>query len=320
MSAFQGVNQANNRPLRGAVVGVGYLGNFHAQKYKALAERLGFEFFGVCDLFAPQAEKIGKELGVYFTDKPESLLGKVDFVTIATTTSSHYQMAKLFLSHGIHVNVEKPMTATVSEGKELLHLAEQRGLLLTVGHSERFSPVFAELKSQIQGPSYYELQRHAPYKERGADVSVVHDLMIHDLDLLLNLQQGEITKISAKGGRVISPTLDWLTAQISFATGQMAVVSVSRLAPEMTRTLKVNCTQTSLLANFQTGDLEIGRVTRDKLFVIDKKTLGRGDNLLLETENFILSLQGKARALVPGHDGLRALELAERIIERAGQQ
>jgi len=306
--------------LRGAVIGVGYLGTFHAQKYKALCSSLDFDFVGVCDLFEPQAKKVGGDLGVPYFTSPEQLIGKVDFVSIATTTPTHFKMAELFLKAGVHVNVEKPMTVTSHEADKLVSMAREKNLKLGVGHSERFSPVYAALKSKMKAPLYFELQRHAPFKARGAEVSVVHDLMIHDLDLLLDLNPSGIKVVSASGGKVVSDTLDWITAAFEFADGKKAFISVSRLASVMTRTVKVFENKNIIIGNFQSGELEFGagKGSASPEFVYALEAVGKGDNLLLETENFILSLQGKADLKVSGLAGKRALELAEEVITMAG--
>ena len=140
--------------LRGAVIGVGYLGNFHAQKYRDLSRGIfkdKIEFIGVCDLNKLQAEKIASEFSVQAFSDPKDLIGKVDLVSIVTITPKHYELAKMFLENGIHVNVEKPMTVKVSEAQELVALAKKKGMTLCVGHSERFSPAFRELRTDQRG-------------------------------------------------------------------------------------------------------------------------------------------------------------------------
>ncbi len=197
--------------LRAAVVGVGYLGNFHAQKYKTLSqkEEMNLEFVGVCDLSASQVEKAAGELGVQAFLKPEMLVGKVDAVTISTITPTHYELTKFFLENKIHVNVEKPLCLKSSEAEYLVKLAKINGLVLCVGHSERFNPVFSELKTVIPRPRFLEFNRYAPFKLRGSDVSVLHDLMIHDLDLMLAMDSSPSRLVSAQAGKIATKTYDW---------------------------------------------------------------------------------------------------------------
>lgn len=293
--------------LRAAVVGVGYLGNFHAQKYKAHSQVLPVDLLYVCDANPEQAKKIASELSVQAVTSPEELIGKVDLVTVASTTTTHYELAKLFLNNNIHVNVEKPMTVTTNQATELIEIAKANNLKLAVGHSERFSPVFKEIKIRMKNPMSFELSRHAPYKARGADVSVLHDLMIHDLDLLFNLDPSSYEISFAQGSKHISPTLDWATVGFRFQSGRSAVISVSRLAQAMTRTLRVSCEKQNLFGNFQSGDIEISGSSAEVI------NAGKSDNLLVETEVFIRSVSEDAPLQVKGDDGLKALQAVEKI-------
>ena len=227
--------------LRTAVVGVGYLGQFHAQKHKALttgAWSTQAEFVGVCDLNATQAEKIAQDLGVKAFTRPQDLIGKVDAVTVASITPAHYELTKMFLEAGIHVNVEKPITVNVSEAQELIALAKKKNVILTVGHSERFSPVFTRLRELVINPLYVELFRHAPFKPRGAEVSVLHDLAIHDVDLALNLcapqlsDTRDVTVTHAAGSRLATQQLDWSQFSLAFAgVKAKALVPIGSIGP-----------------------------------------------------------------------------------------
>lgn len=307
------------KKLRGAVVGVGYLGNFHAQKYKALSSELDFEFVGVCDFNPEQAQKIAEALGTKVIGSLEQLVGLVDFATVATTTPAHFKVAKFLLENGINVNVEKPMTVTVAEGEALLKLAEAQNLHLAVGHSERFSPVFAEIKKRSQSQRHIELQRHAPFKARGAEVSVVLDLMVHDLDLMLSLEAGEPKILQAQMGQMMGGSPDWVRASFLFPSGCTADIFVSRLAPTMTRVLKVIEDKLILIGDFQTGEVQVGLAQNGDQFLYETIAAGKGDNLLLETKNFVRALQGLESLEVTGRDGLRVLALAEKVVAVATQ-
>jgi predicted dehydrogenase len=304
--------------MRGAVVGVGYLGTFHAQKYKALAQELNFEFVGVCDAHEPQAKKVAHDLKVASFNRPDELIGKVDFVTISTSTPFHFEIAKLFLNNGVHVNVEKPMTVTAGEAEELIGLANKNSLKLAVGHSERFAPLFSAMRGSSKVPQYLELQRHAPYKSRGAEVSVILDLMIHDLDLMLAMDSSKPTLVGAAHGCLVSPSPDWAIADFQFASGLHAHISVSRVASVMSRSLKIVENGLVQIGNFQTGELEVGRLSSDNQFLPQyiSPAPGKGDNLLLETRNFIKSIQGNETLVVDGTAGLRALALAEEVFKK----
>jgi predicted dehydrogenase len=306
--------------LRGAVVGVGYLGNFHAQKYRDLSKSTfagKIEFIGVCDANKEQANKVALEVGVKAYFRPEDLIGQVDLVTIAAATSSHYSLAKLFLQNGVHVNVEKPMTVRVEEADELIALSQSKGRVLCVGHSERFNPAYREMMGQLKKPLYAELARHAPYKARGADVSVVHDLMIHDLDLLLKMDSGPFELSEVSGGRFISPSLDWAAATLSFSSGFKARLSASRMAPTLTRQLRVVCRDQSFDVNLQTGDLVISeKVSGEVALKQTAKNCGKGDNLMLETEAFFQAALAEKKPFITGVDGRSALALAEAIVQQ----
>ena len=307
------------KKLRTAVVGVGYLGRFHAQKYKQLESELPIELAAVCDLNAEQAKKVGDELGVPSFSNPRDLLAQgLHAVTIATVTRSHFEMARMFLEHGIHCNVEKPMTVTVAESETLLRLADEKELRLCVGHSERFNPAFQKAHELIKNPHVIELTRHAPYKSRGADVSVIHDLMIHDLDLLRTLVPNELTLTQAQGGKLISPSLDWAQAVFQFGGSRQATISVSRVAPVMTRTLRILGARESVLCDLQTGEVQWAQFQNPEAPVIQTLQTGKGDNLLSETRAFVQAVLGvpATAPCVPGVDGLRAMEWVHRLMDR----
>lgn len=305
--------------LRAAVVGVGYLGNFHAQKYKALSEKPEFntELVGVCDLNLAQSQKVAEALKVQAYSKPEDLIGKVDVVTIATITPAHFAMSELFLRNGIHVNVEKPICLSSSDAEKLVALAKSKKLTLCVGHSERYNPAFRELRQNLKKPSFLELNRYAPFRSRGSDVSALHDLMIHDLDLMLALDSSECRLLSAQHGKLVTTTQDWCSASFEFASGMRAQINISRLAKEMTRTIRALDTESLWIANLQTGELEQtkGGGPEENPVTHQIHNTGRGDNLLTETENFLRAVQGQSHEAIMGEDGVKALKWVEKILQ-----
>jgi predicted dehydrogenase len=310
--------------MRTAVVGVGYLGNFHAQKYKALssgAEPL-CQFVAVCDLNENQVNKVAGDLGVKAVTRPQDLIGLVDAVTIATITPTHFELAKLFLENGIHVNVEKPICLKTSEAEILVQLAEKKNLTLCVGHSERYNPAYQELCKSIKNPEFIEFNRYAPFKLRGSDVSVLHDLMIHDIDLMLAMDSTPYQLVSAQAGKMVTKTYDWCSASFRFDSGLFCQINSSRLAKEMIRAVRAIDQQTIWIANLQTGDL-------DKTFAVDHPehpvgmsvvNVGRGDNLLTETEAFLKSIKKIKTTAVTGRDGMKALKVVDQIIAHLGSQ
>lgn len=305
------------KKLRGAVVGVGYLGNFHAQKYQ---NNPNVELVGVCDAFPAQADKIATALGVKAYHNPQDLIGQVDLVTIAASTLSHYEIAKLFLNNGVHVNVEKPITATVPQAEELVALAQKNNLKLAVGHIERFNPSVIEFKKHLKNPTTIELIRTAPYKSRGADVSVLHDLMIHDLDMLLWLTGSDIESMTASGTKLVSKELDTASLTVKMKNGVHGIITVSRVATNAQRSVRATQPDCTLFA--LTGTHELEKVEKgpggDELVKVTKWTVTKEDALQKETDAFIDAVLNNKNPVVTGLDGLRALKAIEdvqRLIE-----
>ncbi len=304
----------SNNKLRAAVVGVGYLGTFHAQKYK---NNPHVELIGVCDAFAAQADKVAQELGVQSFHNPKDLLGLVDLVTISTSTLNHFEVAKLFLQNGVHVNVEKPITATIPQAEELVALAQSHNLKLAVGHIERFNPSVNELKKHMKAPKLIELVRTATYKTRGADVSVLHDLMIHDLDLLYWLSGSEIETIMASGSILISAELDSCTASFKMKNGVLGIITVSRVSSAAQRSVRIVQDDCTLFANTGIHSLEKiekgDGLTADSLVKITQWTVDKADALQKETDAFIDSVLNNKAPVVSGLDGLKALRAVEAV-------
>ncbi|XGC82094.1 Gfo/Idh/MocA family protein [Bdellovibrio bacteriovorus] len=299
--------------LRGAVIGVGYLGNFHAQKYK---NNPNVELVGVCDHFPAQADKIAAELGVKSFHKPEDLLGQVDLVTIAASTLSHYELAKKFLQNGVHVNVEKPITATVPQAEELVALAQKNNLKLAVGHIERFNPSVLEVKKHLKNPKVIELNRMATYKTRGADVSVLHDLMIHDIDMLFFLSGSEIESMIGTGSKLVSKELDTASVTFKMKNGVVGIINVSRVSSGMQRSVRVIQEDNTIFALTGTHELEKvekGNGTPDELVKITKWTVNKEDALQKETDAFIDAVLNNKNPVVTGLDGLKALKAIEDV-------
>ena len=180
------------KTLRSAVIGVGYLGRFHAQKYKSIPN---VELVAVSDLDESRSREVAKELGVNSVPDYTSLKGKVDIVSVAASTQSHFKIAKWCLENGISVFVEKPITTTSEEAQILCHLAQEKSLVLQVGHIERFNPAMVSAREVLHNPLFIEVHRLAPFTLRGADVNVVLDLMIHDLDVILSLVRSPVKLI-----------------------------------------------------------------------------------------------------------------------------
>jgi predicted dehydrogenase len=305
--------------LRAAVVGVGHLGKFHAQKYKMIPEA---ELVGVCDRSREQADKIAGELQVQaFTDARE-LLGKVDAVTIAASTPSHFDLCSMFLESGVHVMVEKPITETSEQGARLCELADKKGVRLQVGHVERFNPALKAVRSKLLDPLFIECHRLAPFKIRSTEVDVVLDLMIHDLDVILSLVQSAPSKVSAVGTPVLTKKLDIANARIEFESGAVANVTASRVSQNTQRKFRVFQKAQYLSIDFQAGEVNLLTKTGewsegDIPLEHESHSMEKGDALLDETRDFVLSILENRPVVVSGWDGLKALRLAEEIIKDA---
>jgi predicted dehydrogenase len=303
------------RKVRTAVVGVGYLGRFHAQKHRALDN---VELVGVCDRDVARAQAVGTEVGAtVFTDCRE-LLGKVDAVTIAASTSEHFALARFFLEHDIHVLLEKPMTRTSAEAAVLCALAAERKLKLQVGHVERFNPALLAARATLTTVRFIECHRLAPFKGRGSDVNVILDVMIHDLDVILSLVDSAPTHVSAVGIPVLMDDIDIANARIEFANGAIANVTASRVSTTAQRRFRVF--QPNQYVSIDFGNGEVRRVTKDGEWREgatplreESWNLEKGDALLAETKAFIEAIVADQPCIVSGADGLAALELAETI-------
>jgi predicted dehydrogenase len=302
--------------LRTAVVGVGYLGRFHAQKYAALP---GSTLVGIADPNGEVRARVAAEFGVPAFADHRDLLGQVDAVSIAMPTSLHHAVARDFLAAGAHVLVEKPITVTSDEARELIDLARTRGLVLQVGHLERFNSVILAVAGSLRNPRFIESHRLAPFKPRGTDVSVVLDLMIHDIDLIQNVVRSPITSIDAIGAPVFTDEIDIANARIRFANGCVADATASRISMKTERKLRVFQEDAYLSIDLQQKVLttvrkgaaapagEMPRVD------IDEQSFEQGDALKAEIESFLQAVRTGTPPVVSGEDGLAALETAIRI-------
>jgi predicted dehydrogenase len=304
------------KPVRAAVVGVGYLGRYHAQKY-ARAGRA--ELVGVCDLNETAGRAVAAETGCPFFADHRELAGLVDAVSIAATTNAHHELSRFFLENGVHVLVEKPMTVTSAEAAELTRLAESGGLKLQVGHIERFNPALLAAREGLGRPSFIECHRLAPFTKRGADVNVVLDLMIHDLDVILSLVAASPVSISAVGIATLTDTIDVANARIEFDNGAIANVTASRASTRSERKFRVWQDQQYVSIDFGRGVVQKVQSRREwnegeSPLHQESWNLEKGDALADEIDSFLDAVQSGTDCVVSGRDGLAALELAEHIL------
>lgn len=304
-----------HQPLRAAVVGVGYLGAFHAEKYASLD---GVELVGVVDTNRERAEAIGRRHHAQPDVDYRSLFGRVDCVSLAVPTPEHFALAKALLDHDIDVLVEKPITTTAAEGRALVELAAVRGRILQVGHLERFNPAIRSLAGILTHPRFIECHRLAPFVDRGTEVDVILDLMIHDLDVILSVVKTELVRVEAVGVPVLSETADIANARLRFAGGVIANITASRVALKRERRIRFFQADTYVAVDY--GDRSI-RICRrvpaadggQPAITVEQQHFGDADPLFDEIEAFVLAVRNRTRPLVDGATAVRALEVAERV-------
>ena len=302
--------------IRAAVVGAGYLGRFHAQKY---ASEAGCRLVAVADPRPEAREALALELGTTAVADHRELLGKVDAVSVVTTTPAHFAIARDFLEAGAHVLVEKPITETVEQARELITIATRCGRILQVGHLERFNPAIVAAESELVGARFIDCQRLAPFKERGTDVNVVLDLMIHDIDIVQSIVGRPIESIDAVGTPVFSGAVDIANARLRFEGGCVANVTASRVSLKMERKLRVFRDDAYLSIDLQQRILTVIRKQATPPapgglpVAIDERSFEQGDALRAEIRSFLDCIATGRAPVVSGEDGLRALETAIRI-------
>jgi predicted dehydrogenase len=303
-------------PLRTAVIGVGYLGRFHAQKYAQLS---GSKLVGVVDANADARAKVAAELGTQAFGDYRELFGKVDAVSLAVPTPLHHSIGCELLRNGIDLLIEKPIATTVSEARELVDLAQQQGRVLQVGHLERFNPAVQAAAERLRTPRFVESHRLAPFKQRGTDVSVVLDLMIHDIDLIQELVGTPIESIDAVGATVFSGEIDIVNARLRFKGGCVANTTASRISLKQERKIRIFQDDAYLSVDMQQKILTVIRkkdqapVESPAQVSIEEESFDQGDALLAEIEAFLKAVRERSTPVVTGEDGLRALETAMKI-------
>ena len=307
----------NRQDIRAAVIGAGYLGRFHAQKWAALA---GCRLVAIADP-APEARAaVGAELGVRAVADWRELLGEIDAVSIATPTALHHAIARACLEAGLHVLVEKPITSTVEEAEDLIGRASRAGRVLQVGHLERFNAAVLAIEGIVTAPRFIETHRLAPFRQRGTDVSVVLDLMIHDIDLIQSIVRSPLDSVDAIGSSVFSSDLDIANARLRFASGCVANVTASRVSMKTERKLRLFQDDLYLSLDLQQKIVTVIRkgaqapdATGLPQVAIEEKTYEQGDALKAQIEAFADSIRTGRPPLVGGQAGLEALETATRI-------
>jgi len=302
--------------LKTAVIGVGYLGKFHAEKYATLEQS---DLIAVVDADAGTAQEIADKFGCQALTDYHELLGKVDAVSIAAPTTLHHQIARDFLEHETHVLIEKPITVTVDQADDLIELAITNDLMIQVGHLERFNAALMDLSGVLRKPTFIESHRLAPFNPRATDVNVVLDLMIHDIDIILDIVKSDIREIRASGTPVLTNSTDIANVRLEFENGCVANVTASRVSAKTERKMRIFQDDAYIAVDFHNRTLDIYRKGKKEMhpgipeIVSEKSTYENSDALKLEIIAFLDSINHGTPILVSGEDGRRALDAAIRI-------
>jgi predicted dehydrogenase len=301
--------------LRAGVIGVGHLGQHHARLYATLPE---VTLVGVMDRDQERGRMIAERFGARAFERVADLLNEVDVVSVAVPTSAHYVIAKACLEAGKHVLVEKPIAVAAAEARELVELAKANGSRLQVGHSERFNPILQLMRPHIRRPAFIECHRLGSYSQRGTDVDVVLDLMIHDIDLVLSFNPGAVEEVRAAGVPVFSSTIDIANARIQFQSGCVANLTASRVSLKKMRRLRLFQRDGYISMDFHTRQGMIGRRSIDQnhnpRIAVEEFKGHDGEPLKLQLESFLHSIRTGSSPVVSGEDGAAALAVAHQVL------
>lgn len=304
--------------VRLAIVGVGHLGRHHVRVAGSLP---GFALVGVHDHHDGRADEVAREAGIRVLRGPDAVAAEAQAVVIATPTTSHAELARLFLERGLDVLVEKPIASSTAEADGLVRLARARGRVLQVGHVERYNPAVEALLGRVRDPLLLEGHRLALFTPRSLDLDVVCDLMIHDLQIVTDLVRRPIVDIRASGAPILTPRLDIAHARIAFEGGCVANLTASRVSPERTRKLRVFEPDQYCEVDMHTRRVEAYRLQRGgngpPAIVQEEVPVEEADPLSRELEDFRRAVCTRGEPLVTGEVGRDALRLAERIVAAA---
>lgn len=305
--------------LHVGVIGTGYLGKFHAEKYGRIEE---VDLVGVVDIDRQKAEEVAEKLGTTPYVDYEELFGKVDAVSIVVPTPIHHSVARDFLKHDVDVLLEKPMTSTLEEADELIAIAASKGLIIQVGHLERYNPAVVSLRDIVKQPKFIESHRLSVYNSRGTDVSVVLDLMIHDIDLILNFVRSKIRNIHAAGIPVISDHVDIANARLEFESGCVANVTASRISAKNERKIRLFQRDAYISVDFAKSSINVVSPKNDAQENIipgmeaRESSFSKGDALEDEIRAFIKSVTNRETPEVSGKVGRDVLNIALSIMDQ----
>ncbi len=321
------------KELKVGIIGTGHLGRIHT---KLMKEVLRADLVGVYDLQTETAKKVAEEFGTKAFESLDDFLEQIDAVSIVATTSAHYDLIKKAFDKNVHVLVEKPITSTIEQAEEVVKIAEEKNLILQVGHIERFNAALLSLEKYHLDPKFIQTDRLAQFNPRGTDVAVVLDLMIHDIDIILSLIKSKVKEVRASGVAVVSDNIDIANARIAFENGAVANVTASRISQKKMRKMRMFQKDSYISVDFDSGVSEVFRLISPKDASLEHfltfGEMGVGENkksvvyeqpeikkvnaLKHEQQLFVNAVLDNNEPVVSGKDGLRALRVAEIILKK----
>ncbi|HOJ14591.1 MAG TPA: Gfo/Idh/MocA family oxidoreductase [Deltaproteobacteria bacterium] len=293
--------------LRVAVVGVGYLGRFHAQKYAAMDD---VDLVAVVDVDQGRAQEVARELGTVACTSIDHIGRPLDAASVAVPTSSHAEVAVRLLERGVAVLVEKPMASSLADARAIVEASRKTGAILQVGHLERFNPALVKLKHAISEPMFIEAHRISPYRSRGTDVDVILDIMIHDLDIILDLVPSPVASIEAVGVNVLTEGVDIANARLRFANGCIANITASRVSADVMRKIRIFQKNSYISIDFAKAKADVYTLSPDRRIEHEHYAMSESDALAAEIRSFVDAVRERTEVAVDGEAGLRAMEAA----------
>jgi len=298
-----------NQKMKIGLIGCGYLGKIHA---KCIKEVKNLELVGVYDISKEAAEETAKQFDTVAYSNLQELIVHCDVVDIVSATITHFELAQIAIKAGKHCFIEKPLTATVDEAEKLINLAKKHDVMIQVGHVERYNPSFIAALPHISNPLFIETHRLCKFNLRGTDVSVVHDLMIHDIDLVLSLMQSEVIATHAVGYKFLTDSLDIASAQLHFVNGGVANLNVSRVSSQPVRKMCIYQPKNYITVNFQEKKVEKNEFDNTQT-IITAIPIMEHNAIVEELSDFIHTIQHKRVPKVTVSDGLNALRIADKV-------
>jgi predicted dehydrogenase len=312
--------KATEQRLKLGVVGVGYLGEFHVQKYAAMED---IDLVGIADIDLERAQVMARKYNTKAYDSHTKLLTHVDGLSLAVPTMAHFEIGHDILDHGIHLLIEKPITFELSDADRLIEVAKKRNAILQIGHVERFNPAVIKMESMLSLPLFIDCHRYALFTNRGIDVDVILDLMIHDLDIILHIVNSEIQEIHAFGIPVVSGKIDIANVRILFSNGTVANLNASRISNESLRIIRIIQPDNCISIDYGRRKINISRFTGNEKYAADfspiiyqEDEFPDSDPLADQIRSFVEAIKTKTEPKVTGLDGKKALEVALSIIDQ----